>query len=170
MGMCLVFLFTVRLELWIWGRKTTEVKWNSHHLIPSTQTINIMSLLMLILTTWLDQGFPGSSAGKESACNAGTPSLILGSWRYAGERDRLPTPVFLGFPDGSGGKESACNAGDLRSVPGLGRSLEEGKGYPLQYSDLENSMDSGIHGVSKSWTQLSNFHFHLAEIVFVRLL
>ena len=52
-------------------------------------------------------------------------------------RDRLPTPVFLGFPCGSAGKESACNVGDLGSIPGLGRSPGEGKGYPLQYPDLE---------------------------------
>ena len=43
----------------------------------------------------------------------------------------------LGFPGGSAGKESTCSAGDLGSVPGLGRSPGEGKGYPLQYSDLE---------------------------------
>ena len=60
-----------------------------------------------------------------------------------------------GFPDSSGGKESACNAGDLGSVPGLGRSSGEGKGYPLQYSGLENSMDCIVHGVAKSWTRLS---------------
>ena len=53
-------------------------------------------------------------------------------------RDRLHTPVFLGFPRGSAGKESACNAGDLGSIPGLGRSPGEGKGYPLQYSCQEN--------------------------------
>ena len=46
----------------------------------------------------------------------------------------------LGFPGGSDGKESDCNAGDLGSIPRLGRSLKEGKGYPLQYSGLENSM------------------------------
>ena len=46
-----------------------------------------------------------------------------------------------GFPCGSAGKESACNAGDLGSIPGLGRSPGKGKGYPLQYSGLENSMD-----------------------------
>ena len=46
-----------------------------------------------------------------------------------------------GFPNSSVGKESACNVGDLGSIPGLGRSPEEGKGYPLQYSGLENSMD-----------------------------
>ena len=72
--------------------------------------------------------------------------------------DRLPTPVFLGFPCDSAGKESACNVGDLGSIPGLGRSPGEGKVYPLQYSGLENSMDYIVHGVTKSWTQLSNFH------------
>ena len=55
----------------------------------------------------------------------------------------------MGFPDGSAGKESACNVGDLGSIPRLGR---EGKGYPLQYSGLENSMDCIVHGVAKSWT------------------
>ena len=74
-------------------------------------------------------------------------------------RDRLPTPVFLGFPGGSAGKESACNVGDLGSIPGLGRSPGEGKGYLLQYSSLENSMDFIVHGVTKSQTQLSDFHF-----------
>ena len=61
----------------------------------------------------------------------------------------------LGFPCGSAGKESAYNAGNL----GLGRSPGEGKGYPLQYSGLENSMDCIVHQVTKSQTQLSNFHF-----------
>ena len=61
---------------------------------------------------------------------------------------------------GSAGKESACNAGDLGSIPGLERSPEEGKGYPLQYSGLENSMDYVVHGVIKSRTRLSNSHFH----------
>ena len=50
------------------------------------------------------------------------------------------------------GKESSCNAGDPGSVPGLGRSAEEGIGYPLQYSGLENSMDCAIHRVAKSRT------------------
>ena len=63
-----------------------------------------------------------------------------------------------GFPDSSAGKESACNVGDLASIPGLGRCLGEGKGYPLQYSGLENSMDCIVHGVTK--TQLSDFHCH----------
>ena len=47
----------------------------------------------------------------------------------------------MGFPGGSAGKEPACDVGDLGSIPGLGRSPGEGKGYPLQYSGLENSTD-----------------------------
>ena len=73
-------------------------------------------------------------------------------------KDRLPIPVFLGFPCGSAGKESACNAGDLGLIPRLGRSPGEGKGYPLQYSGLENSMDCIVHGVTRSRTRLSDFH------------
>ena len=56
----------------------------------------------------------------------------------------------MDFPCGTAGKESACNAGDLSSIPGLGRSRGEGKGYPLQYSDLENYKDCIVHGVAKS--------------------
>ena len=59
---------------------------------------------------------------------------------------------------GSAGKEFAYNTGDLGSIPGLGRSPGEGNSYPLQYSGLENSMDCRAHGVTKSQTQLSNFH------------
>ena len=54
------------------------------------------------------------------------------------------------FPGGSAGKESACNAGDLGSILGLGRSPREGKGYPLQYSGLENSMDCKVHGFANN--------------------
>ena len=60
--------------------------------------------------------------------------------------------IFVGFPGGSDGKESACNAGDMGSIPGLGRSSGERKGYPLHYSGLENSMDCIVHGVAKSRT------------------
>jgi len=66
-----------------------------------------------------------------------------------------------GFLCGSDGKESACSAGDLGSIPGLGRSPGEGNGYPLQYSGLENSVDCIVHGVAKSQTGLSDFHFYL---------
>ena len=61
------------------------------------------------------------------------------------------------FPGGSEGIESACNAGDLGSIPGSGRSREEGNGNPLQYSCLGNRMDRGawratVHEVAKSQT------------------
>ena len=67
----------------------------------------------------------------------------------------------MGFPGGSANKESACNAGDLSSVLGLGSFPGEGKGCPLHYSGLVNSMDCIVPGVAKSPTRLSNFHFHL---------
>ena len=70
-------------------------------------------------------------------------------------RDRLPTSVSLGFPCGSAGKEFTCNAGDLGSIPGLGKSPGEGKGYPLHYSGLERLYSPWDH----SQTQLSHFHF-----------
>ena len=69
---------------------------------------------------------------------------------------------FHRLPCGSAGKEYPCNAEDLGSIPGLGRSPGEGKGYPLQYSCLENSMDCVVHGVTKSQTQLSDFHFQFS--------
>ena len=75
-----------------------------------------------------------------------------------------PTEMYCliveGFPGGSTAKESAHNVGDLGSIPGLGRSPGEGKGSPLQCSGLENSMDCTVHGVAKSWTRLSDLHFH----------
>ena len=69
-----------------------------------------------------------------------------------------------GFPGGSDGQESTCNVGNLGSIPRLGRSPGEGNGSPPQYSCLENPMDRGawwvtVHEVTKSWTQLSDFHF-----------
>ena len=73
----------------------------------------------------------------------------------------------LGFSCSSADKESTCNAGDPSSIPGLGRSTEEGIGYPLQYSGLENSMDCIVHGVTKSWTRLSDFHFSPCSTKFV---
>ena len=64
---------------------------------------------------------------------------------------------FEGFPGGSEVKASACNVGDLGSIPGLGRSLGEGNGNPLQYSHLENPMDGGawwatVHSITKGRT------------------
>ena len=76
-------------------------------------------------------------------------------WSCKRGRHDLATKGFLG---GSVGKESAYNAGDLGSIPGLGRSLGDGNGYPLQYCGLENPMDCIVQGVAESWTRLSSFH------------
>ena len=65
----------------------------------------------------------------------------------------------MGFPNSPVGKEFASNAGDPGLNPGLKRSPGEGKDYPFQYSGLENSMECIVHGVTKSQTWLSNFHF-----------
>ena len=81
-------------------------------------------------------------------------------WEDPLEKRQHTNSVFLGFPCGSAGKESTYNAGDLGSIPGLGGTSGEGKGYPLQYSGLENSIDYIVHEVAKSHTRLSELHFH----------
>ena len=72
----------------------------------------------------------------------------------------------MGFPGGSAGKESACNVGDLGSIPGLGRSHGEGKGYPLQYSGLENSMDCIyiFPFLKEWWTEAMDIQFSDLEV------
>ena len=101
---------------------------------------------------------------KESTCCRETKPVHWKHWAQGLEPiNRTTEPV--GFLCGSAGKESVCNAGDLGSISGLGKSPGEGKGYPLQCSGMENSMDCIVHGVAKSQTQLSNFlfHFHAEE-------
>ena len=66
----------------------------------------------------------------------------------------------MDFSCGSASKESSCNVVDLGSIPGLGRCPGEGKGYPLQYSGLENSMDYIVHGVAKCRTGLEQLSLH----------
>ena len=98
--------------------------------------------------------------------------LVLMAKKYKSSKCLLPEERLskrwygwsLGFPCGPAGKEPACNAGDLGSIPKLGRSSGEGKGYPLQSSGLENSMDcslpgSSIHGIHQArilkWVAIS---------------
>ena len=83
--------------------------------------------------------------------------------------------VYMGFPSGSDGKASTCNAADLGSIPGPGRSPGEEIGYPLQYSCLENLMNrkvwwARVHGVTKSWTQLSNQHLCVCVCIYIYVL
>ena len=110
----------------------------------------------------MERGFPDSSGGKEFSCNAGDLTLIPGLGRSPGEGIGYPLQYSWASSIlcGSSGKESACNVGDLGSIHGLGRFPGEGKGYSLQYSSLENSRDFIVRGVTKSQTQLSDFHFH----------
>ena len=84
------------------------------------------------------------------------------------EKGQATHSSILGLPCGSAGKESACNVGDLGLIPGLGRSPGEGKGYPLQYSGLENSMDCIVHGGHKELDTLSDFTFLHFHAVFYR--
>ena len=107
------------------------------------------------------QGFPDSSVSKESICYAGDPSSIPGSGRSAVEGKGYP----LQYSRASLVAQLVKNPpeGDLGSIPGLGRSPGEGNGNSLQYSGLENSMDFIVHGVAKSQTRLSNFHFHFSH-------
>ena len=110
-------------------------------------------------------GFLGSSAGKESACNAGDPSSIPGLGRSAGEGIGYP----LQYSWASLVAQMVKNPPAMwetwvRSL-GWEDSPGEGKGYPLQYSGLENAMDCTVHGVTKSLTQVSYFHFtHLPYV------
>ena len=91
----------------------------------------------------------GLEAGERKTGNLGFSRFkLLCSNKY----------IVLGFPCGSADKESACSVGDLGSNPGLGRSPGEGNSNPLQPSGLENSMGCIVHGVTKSQTQLSDFH------------
>ena len=69
-----------------------------------------------------------------------------------------------GLPGGSDDKDSGCNARNPGLIPGSGRFPREVNGNPFQYSCLENPMDRGgwqatVHGVTKSQTQLSDFHY-----------
>ena len=122
------------------------VQWLRFH-ASTTGGMGLIPVWRINLITW---GFPDSSVGKDSACNAGDPGWIPGLGRSAGEG--IGYPIQYSWA-------SACNVGDLALIPGLERSSGEGKSYPLQ-SCLENSMDYTDHGVAKNPTHVSNFSFH----------
>ena len=115
-------------------------KFKSHHLSNEDQLYN-------------------SSAGEQSACNAGDPCSTPGSGRFPGEGIGYPLQY----------SQASLVAQTVKNPPAMWETwvrslgwedpLEKGKTSPLQYSGLENSMDCIVHGVAKSWTQLSDFHF-----------
>ena len=140
-----------------WDRKDTRRKW-----------LNLLLILTPVAKKIVLDYF--SFIAWEIVCGKG-----YSSWVFSSEPHH--SPFFLnilqssnlmlyslwvhwGFPCGSAGKEYNCNVGDLGLIPGLGRSPREGKGYPLQYSGLENSMGCIVHGVAKSQAWLNDFHFH----------
>ena len=98
-------------------------------------------------------------------CLSASTSLSSPTWNHYRLLSTSNSEASMGFPGGSDGKESACHARDQGSIPGSGRSSEEGNGNPLQYSCLENSLDrwiwrATVHGVARSQIQLSDWHFH----------
>ena len=136
------------------------ILWKLYYTIPLLLSSSIYPKnLELNMNT---QGFPHSSVGKESACNAGDPGSILGSGRSPGEGIGYP----LQYSWASLVAQLVKNLPVMRDtwVWSLGWEdpLEKGKATTLQYSGLENSTDCIVHGVTKSWTQMSNFHFSLS--------
>ena len=124
-------------EKWKWSRSVVSDSYQPHGLQPTR-----------LFHPW---GFPGKSTGVGCHC-------LL---RYKGLMKWFYLQTSWSFPGGSDSKESSYNAGYKGSIPGLGRSPGEGNGYLFQFSCLENLMDRGawwaaVHGVAKSWTQLSN--------------
>ena len=103
---------------------------------------------------------PSEGAGSRLEPSSLTPFIYIHTYTHTHTHIYI-YKILGGFHRGSAGKESACNTRDLGSIPGLGRSPGEGRGYPLQYSGLENSKDCRVRGVRKTWTRLSDFHFYL---------
>ena len=114
--------------------------------------------LHLLFVSLQSRGNQGPYLAQSSIPLISSQNIISFS---SGHRVSFFETKLLGFPCGSAGKESSCNVGDLGLIPEFGRSPGEGKGYPLQYSGLENSMAYIVHGVAKSRTQLSDFHVTL---------
>ena len=135
-------------SLFWWSELLLLITW----LKRAEHRVGLFTLLNPLFSGLHKMDFPDSSVGKESAYGAGDPSSYSWARKIQWRRDRLLTLVFLGFPCGSAGKESTHNAGDLGSIPGLGRSAGEGKGYPLQYFGLENSMYYSPWGCKESDT------------------
>ena len=106
---------------------------------------------LIYIHLWM--GFPNSSVGKEFACDAGDPGSISGSGRSAGKGIGYP----LQYSWASLVAQLVKNPPAMQD-PWVGKVPGDGKGYPLQYSGLENSINCKVHRVTKSWTQLSNFH------------
>ena len=136
--------------------KMPNFRLSSQHLITTTSHLSKIHKGDLRI----DESFPDSSIGKESACNAGDPSSIFGSERSAGEGIGYSLHYSWASWVAQLVKKKICpRFGRLVFNPWVGKIPWRRRGYPLQYSDLENSMDRIVHGVTKSQTQLNDFQF-----------
>ena len=139
----------------LWGRKDSNTTTMLKEKRLPTELVSQSCLVMSNSLPPHGLYSPWNSPGQST--EVGRLSLLQAIFPTQGSNLGL---LHEGFPGGSTGKESSYNAGDLGSISVLGRSPGEGKGYPLQYSRLENSMNCIVHGVAKSWTQQNDFHFH----------
>ena len=129
------------------------------HICPSCASWCLVLITTMLQSIWaclllsklsVIQNYLHSSFGESLILEKKSNSIVL-----------ICPNEYTGFPGGSDGKESACNARAYGLIPGLGRSLGEGNGYPLQYFCQENSMDrrtrwATVHGITNSQTRLSN--------------
>ena len=109
----------------------------------------------------LKPGLPCGSVGKESACNAGDPGSIPGSGRSTGEGKVYPLQYSWASLVAQLVKNPPATRETWVRSLGWGNPLQ---GYPLQYSGWENSMNCRVHGVAKSRTRLSDFHFQSSKV------
>ena len=124
------------------------------------------------MQSWGYISFPKAHKLEKLEIDADTPTTRLIKIAYqvfnnwdAEEEFSISSPLaasILGLPCGSAGKESPAVQETWVWFLGWEDSPGEGKGYPLQYSGLENSMEYIVHGVAKSWTRLSDLHFHFS--------
>ena len=119
------------------GEQREEAMWGENTVGEETGDLDTME----------EHLYPDYVDNLESEARITEEVFGLNNCSASGSAVQLKLPVYT---CGSAGKGSACNVGDLGSIPGLGRSPGEGKGYPLQYSGLENSMDYIVHGVTNS--------------------
>ena len=127
-------------------------------------------VLSVNIQGWLSLGLTGLISLLSKGPSRGFSNSTIWKHQFFSPSQEYYHFNFLG---GSDGNESVCNAGDLGSIPGLGRSPGEGKGYPLQHSCLKNPMDGAnwratAYGVAKSQTRLSDFHFITLSLIFWR--
>ena len=125
----------------------------SHFSPLAALTLHLLRISQLVILKW-------QIHAKDDEVERSREARSLLSSRFAKPALDYLTPYFSYMRKiklCSAGRESPCNAGDLGSIPGLGRFPGEGKGSPLQYSGLEYSMDCIGHGVTKTWSRLSDF-------------